>query len=127
MSRGLGPTQRRALTIWPTNTRGLTIAELSDALDVPERRTRKIVDSLVERGLVASVRQAGTPTRVWLFSSWRSHVLWRERQALNLAQVIQFARSEIARDGLGCPNCGWRSPTELSGPDFGPIANSARC
>ena len=74
MSRGLGDTQRAALTVLADadRLRGLSIDQFADRLGVTHRRAHKVADSLEAAGLVRSEvlgwhlepRADGMPTRV---------------------------------------------------------------
>jgi len=108
VGRGLGPQQQLALLVLFNAPSGLTIAELATAIEVPDRRTRKIAESLGDRGLVVTIRSRGASQRVWHFQRWHVHASWRERQEFNLAQVIYWARRQAIAEGEPCPQCGCR-------------------
>ena len=73
MSRGLGVAQR-ALLAYADRFRGEPVGYVAEHLGVTERRARKIVQSLVERGLVVVVGDPNIGRRVWTperYGEWR--------------------------------------------------------
>ena len=113
MSRGLGQTQRMALAILAVPPSGLTLLELAGMLGVPERRTRKIVASLVDRGLVVIVLEDGCPQRVWTAENHAAHLAQLRAAAARKAELdAMLQRYREARKGkprtteVHCGNCG---------------------
>jgi hypothetical protein len=118
VSRDLGTVQRRALAIIGAADAGVSVIALATLLSRKPRRTRKIVASLVRRGLVVDAidprlgRLIWIPEqrRAWLAAEWRSQ---QEREYI-AAMIDRLAASR--RPGSVCPTCGQR----LSGPQAGP-------
>jgi hypothetical protein len=113
VSRGLGPTQRRALEVLAIPQTGLTTEELSAKLGVTQRRCRTVVASLAARGEVAAdaatVTGTGGRRRVWL-TDQRSAFIEAEREAKKFHRWFEGALYRIDHprpQGHHCPNCGW--------------------
>ena len=76
MARALGPQQQFVLRL-AERYRGEPVGYVADHLGVSERRARKVVQSLVERGLVIVVTDPEIGRRVWTPDAhWR----WRLAQ-----------------------------------------------
>jgi predicted ArsR family transcriptional regulator len=113
VSRGLGATQRRAVEILEAQPSGLTVAELAARLGVPERRARKVADSLVERKLVVIVKESGAPQRVWHVDRHGYHrltMLGIARAKLRREQQTKEMLIRIRRLESICPCCGQMLP-----------------
>lgn len=87
MGRGLGPQQHKLLAL-AARYRGEPVGYVADHLGVSERRARKIVQSLVERGLVIVVTDPVISRRVW---TPEAHDTWRRAQ-LHAAHIARQAQ-----------------------------------
>jgi hypothetical protein len=95
VSRGLGPQQLAALELLDNARGGLSIADLSAALDLSPSRTRVMVGSLVDRSRVVTTRENGR-LRVW------------DRKRLEDAEFDEGYRMSMLRvyGPFRCPECG---------------------
>ncbi len=104
MSRGLGPTQLRALAILEERSTGLAHAELAPMLGLKERWCRKVVASMVERDLVVVVKERRGPLVVWHVDRLGYHRQWmlaiarlELRREFQLAEVERWADRQEGR------------------------------
>lgn len=102
MSRGLGPKQHYVLQ-WAGRWRGAPVGMIADELGVGERRARKIVESLVERGLVVVVDDPDIGRRVWTPDA---HDRWVrvQRNAVYFREAVLTNTGE--RYSVQCDRCG---------------------
>jgi hypothetical protein len=123
MSRGLGPTQIRTLTILK-DAPGLSVRELAARLERSEKYTRTVVTSLDERRLVIVRNEEGEPLYnergdliaarrhrrcVWLpeqLGEWQRQRM-RERAHGELVRSMVY---RLHRDDGICPCCGQALP-----------------
>jgi hypothetical protein len=106
MSRGLGPTQRRALAVI-ADTAGVTVPDLALALGVSKRYGPTVVASLEQRRLVAAISEDGA-RRVWLPQQRRD---WERAEEFRPSQTA-FMRHMASRLPVGddCLLCGQPLP-----------------
>jgi 4-hydroxy-3-methylbut-2-en-1-yl diphosphate synthase IspG/GcpE len=105
MSRGLGSTQRRALTLLAGSESGLTVAELAARVGCTLRRTYALVDALRERGLAVVDADNGT-RRVWLPQLHRVWWAGRWRSEADAAWLRHLAERSQRDNRINCPCCG---------------------
>ncbi len=98
MGSGLGPQQRRLLR-FAERWRGEPVGYVAEHLGVSERRARKVVQSLVDRGLIVVVTDPLVGRRIW---TPEGHKAWVrvQRRAANVAESAQLGpiRTVIERE-----------------------------
>jgi DNA-binding MarR family transcriptional regulator len=102
VSRELGPKQLYLLQ-WAGRWRGAPVGMIADELGVGERRARKIVESLVERGLVVVVDDPDIGRRVWTPEA-HDRWVWVQRNAVHFREAVLIDNG--VRYGVDCDACG---------------------
>ena len=102
MSRSLDPKQL-ALLAYAARPRGLPVSYVPGILNLAGSRSRRVVRSLVDRGLVVVVRDPVIGRRVWTPEAhawwiWGQHHLARLTEQLQLYPTRRFEPKRAAPD-----------------------------